>query len=239
MACQLDLRESADKVVDDNDGKEYDDDVVFIRKIMPGSADRSYGIHVGKLAGLPDDVVARAQDILSDFEDGADNGVSILNKPDQKEPESAVIPFAGKKRSPASAEAARELPLFSRPSSDHPLIEEIKEIDIHNLTPLEALNRLNQLREKARKGNGGESVRVKQEEAVGRLGVLEENQDHRVVGFYEKPPQPKTIAGAPEYVLGSMGVYVFTAGALREALQEPEDDFGIGAGDLGSPAQHL
>jgi glucose-1-phosphate adenylyltransferase len=70
------------------------------------------------------------------------------------------------------------------------------------------------------------AVRVGAEVAAGRLGVLEEDQDHRVVGFHEKPPQPETIAGAPEYVLGSMGVYVFRAGALREALQEPEDDFG-------------
>jgi len=72
------------------------------------------------------------------------------------------------------------------------------------------------------------AIRVRAEEAVGRLGVLEEDQDHRVVGFYEKPPQPETIAGAPEHVLGSMGVYVFRTGTLREALQEPEDDFGKG-----------
>jgi glucose-1-phosphate adenylyltransferase len=72
-------------------------------------------------------------------------------------------------------------------------------------------------------------VRVRVEEAAGRLGVLEEDQDHRVVEFHEKPPQSETIAGAPEYVLGSMGVYVFRVGALKEALQEPEDDFGKGA----------
>jgi glucose-1-phosphate adenylyltransferase len=73
------------------------------------------------------------------------------------------------------------------------------------------------------------AVRVRPEEAAGRLGVLDEDQDHRVVGFHEKPPQPETIAGAPEHVLGSMGVYVFSAGVLRETLQEPEDDFGRGA----------
>jgi len=73
------------------------------------------------------------------------------------------------------------------------------------------------------------AVRVRPEEAAGRLGVLEEDQDHRVVGFHEKPPQSETIAGAPEHVLGSMGVYVFRAGVLREVLQEPEDDFGRGA----------
>jgi len=72
------------------------------------------------------------------------------------------------------------------------------------------------------------AIRVRPEEAAGRLGVLEENQDHRLVGFHEKPPQSKTIAEAPEHVLGSMGVYVFRAGTLREILQEPEDDFGKG-----------
>jgi glucose-1-phosphate adenylyltransferase len=72
------------------------------------------------------------------------------------------------------------------------------------------------------------AIRVTAEGAAGRLGVLEKDQDHRVVGFHEKPPQPKTITGAPEHVLGSMGVYVFRTGTLREALQEPEDDFGKG-----------
>jgi glucose-1-phosphate adenylyltransferase len=72
------------------------------------------------------------------------------------------------------------------------------------------------------------AVRVRAEEAAGRLGVLEEDQNHKVIGFEEKPPQPKTITEDPEYVLGSMGVYVFEADALREALQEQEDDFGKG-----------
>ena len=72
------------------------------------------------------------------------------------------------------------------------------------------------------------TVRVRPEEAAGRLGVIEEDQDQRVVAFHEKPPQSETVAGIPEYVLGSMGVYVFRIGALREALQEPEDDFGKG-----------
>ena len=72
------------------------------------------------------------------------------------------------------------------------------------------------------------AVRVKAAEAAGKLGVLEEDQAHRVVGFYEKPSQPKTIAGSPEHALGSMGVYVFKTGILRKVLQEPEDDFGKG-----------
>ena len=72
------------------------------------------------------------------------------------------------------------------------------------------------------------AVRIRAEEAAGRLGVLEEDQEHRVTGFHEKPPQSKTIAGAEEHVLGSMGVYIFRTGTLKEALQEPGDDFGKG-----------
>ncbi len=72
------------------------------------------------------------------------------------------------------------------------------------------------------------AVRVTVEEATERLGVLEKDQDHRVVAFHEKPALPKTISEAPEHVLCSMGVYAFKAGALREALQEPGDDFGRG-----------
>jgi glucose-1-phosphate adenylyltransferase len=73
------------------------------------------------------------------------------------------------------------------------------------------------------------AIRVRAEEAVGRLGVLEVDEKCNVVGFDEKPRQPMTIADAPDYVFGSMGIYVFKASALREALQEPEDDFGKGA----------
>jgi glucose-1-phosphate adenylyltransferase len=72
------------------------------------------------------------------------------------------------------------------------------------------------------------AVRVRAEEAAGRLGVLEEDQAHQVIGFHEKPPQSNTIAGAQEHVLGSMGVYLFRTGTLKEALQEPGDDFGKG-----------
>jgi len=145
--------------------KEYEDDVVFIRKIAPGSADRSYGIHVGKLAGLPETVVRRAQDILNDLENGSNNGGPVL-KPrppvEEREPVAPpVIPFSGKTRGRDPAQHHRDLPLFKGMKNSHPLIDEIKEIDIHNLTPLEALNRLNQLRDKAR-ASGGEDEENRQ-----------------------------------------------------------------------------
>ena len=63
------------------------------------------------------------------------------------------------------------------------------------------------------------ATRVRREQAANKLGVLEVDQDHRMVGFEEKPAQPKTIPDAPEYAFASMGVYMFRADVLKEALQ--------------------
>lgn len=70
------------------------------------------------------------------------------------------------------------------------------------------------------------TIRVKVEQAAGTLGVLEADQDLRLVGFEEKPAQPKTIPEAPDYALASMGVYIFDVATLRQALQTTGDDFG-------------
>lgn len=70
------------------------------------------------------------------------------------------------------------------------------------------------------------AIRVTKERAAGRLGVLEIDQDHRLVGFEEKSAQPKTLADAPGHVLASMGVYIFKVDALLQALQIKGHDFG-------------
>jgi len=70
------------------------------------------------------------------------------------------------------------------------------------------------------------AIRERRERAAGTLGVLEIDQDYRLIGFEEKPVQPKTLADAPDYALASMGVYVFKVGALLEVLQGQDDDFG-------------
>jgi glucose-1-phosphate adenylyltransferase len=70
------------------------------------------------------------------------------------------------------------------------------------------------------------AVRVRKEQAAGKLGVLEADKNHRLLAFKEKPSKPKSMPGAPEYVLASMGIYVFKTAALKEALQGTEDDFG-------------
>jgi DNA mismatch repair protein MutS len=97
--------------------QERDGDVVFLRKIIPGGADRSYGIHVAKLAGLPPTVIARAQQVLAQLE----------------QPDSTI------EGTPVSLE--KETPQTSLPKP-HPIIEEMKQIDLFSMTPLDALNRL-------------------------------------------------------------------------------------------------
>jgi glucose-1-phosphate adenylyltransferase len=70
------------------------------------------------------------------------------------------------------------------------------------------------------------AVRVRKEPAAGTPGVLEIDQDHRLIGCEEKPAQPKAIPDAPDYALASMGIYIFKAGTLLQALQEEGHDFG-------------
>ena len=134
--------------------KEYQDQIVFVRKISPGGADRSYGIHVGKLAGLPQEVIDRAQKILADLENGAeDNGPAIsgINLDEYgKGEQNPVVSLTQEPNPRTGQEHVRDLPLFSQPAQEHPLLSEINEIDIQNMTPLEALNLLNELKEKAK-----------------------------------------------------------------------------------------
>ncbi len=97
--------------------QERDGDVVFLRKIVPGGADRSYGIHVAKLAGLPQVVIERAQQILAQLE----------------QPDTII--------DDRSLTSEEESPRASLPQP-HPIIEEVKQIDLFSMTPLDALNRL-------------------------------------------------------------------------------------------------
>lgn len=70
------------------------------------------------------------------------------------------------------------------------------------------------------------AVRVRKDEAAGKLGVIEIDRDYRMVGFEEKPAQPKTLPDAPDYCLASMGVYAFGVDTLMRSLEGHEDDFG-------------
>jgi len=70
------------------------------------------------------------------------------------------------------------------------------------------------------------AVRMKKQEAAGKLGVLQIDADHRLVGFEEKPAQPKGLPEDDDYCLASMGVYLFEVGTLLRTLEGTEDDFG-------------
>lgn len=89
--------------------------VIFLHRIVPGGADRSYGIHVAHLAGLPSAVIARAQAIMTQLESSGGRAVR-LNDP-----------------------APRQIALFPE---TNPLLEELKALDLNSLTPMEALSRL-------------------------------------------------------------------------------------------------
>jgi DNA mismatch repair protein MutS len=105
---------------------EQGDSVVFLHKIAPGASDRSYGVHVAQLAGLPKPVVARAQEILADLEaSGA----------------------AGPRRSVIDRPVVYQLPLFS---AEDPVIAELRALDVNSLSPLAALNKLYELQQRVR-----------------------------------------------------------------------------------------
>jgi DNA mismatch repair protein MutS len=99
--------------------REVGDEVVFLHRLEPGGADRSYGIHVGRLAGLPAPVLARASEVLGLLEAGH----HVAHQP-------APRPLD-----------AQQLALFAQPAS-HPLLAELEGLDVNAMSPLEALNRL-------------------------------------------------------------------------------------------------
>lgn len=70
------------------------------------------------------------------------------------------------------------------------------------------------------------AIRVRKEQAAGRLGVLEVDEYRRLIGFEEKPAQPRTLPDAPDYALASMGIYVFRVETLLQALKNEGMDFG-------------
>ncbi|MDY6892321.1 MAG: DNA mismatch repair protein MutS [Chloroflexota bacterium] len=110
---------------------EEDGTVVFLRKIIPGGADKSYGIHVAQLAGLPRAVVHRADEVLADLENHTESkGARSAQRPSRRE------------RSPSE-----QLPLFGEKS---PVLDALLKLDVSSMTPLEAITKLYELQQKAR-----------------------------------------------------------------------------------------
>jgi DNA mismatch repair protein MutS len=98
---------------------EVDDKVVFLHKIVPGGADRSYGIHVAQLAGLPRPIIQRASEILVELEKSSGKAVRI------------------------NPHSAQQVALFP---DTNPLLDELKDLDVNSLSPIEALNKLFELK---------------------------------------------------------------------------------------------
>ncbi|HGL8867596.1 TPA: DNA mismatch repair protein MutS, partial [Streptococcus agalactiae] len=110
---------------------ERDGEVTFLHKIESGPADKSYGIHVAKIAGLPIDLLDRATDILSQLE--ADAVQLIVSAPQE-----AVTADLNEELD--SEKQQGQLSLFEEPSNAGRVIEELEAIDIMNLTPMQAMN---------------------------------------------------------------------------------------------------
>ena len=90
-------------------------DVIFLHKIIAGGADKSYGIHVAQLAGIPSSVIQRANSLLYDLENG-----SFDQKYSEKSPQPQMELFA----------------------LHHPVVDEISALDVNAISPIEALNKL-------------------------------------------------------------------------------------------------
>lgn len=121
--------------------------VVFLRRIVPGGADRSYGIEVARLAGLPEEVIDSARRVLAELESSEETRLA-------REPLSLIpgtAPAApAKRRSSAQPPAVNQIPLFCPTPEPEPLLQDLASIDADNITPLGALNLLYELRERAK-----------------------------------------------------------------------------------------
>jgi DNA mismatch repair protein MutS len=118
--------------------REWGDSIVFLHKILEGATDKSYGIHVARLAGIPREVVDRSKVILAQLENLALN--------DEDRPKIA----ASKRRQGDLAQMSLFAPKAPPPAAD-PFRDELAKIEIDHLTPLQALARLAELKEKAKK----------------------------------------------------------------------------------------
>ncbi len=118
--------------------KEQGDNIVFLRKIVKGGADKSYGIQVAKLAGVPDSVIVRAKELVEELSDA---DIS------QKAKEIAGNSKNKKKQKPIEEIEMEQFSLFDTVKDDD-IITELKELDISNLTPIDAMNELYRLQNK-------------------------------------------------------------------------------------------
>ncbi len=112
--------------------KEWSEQIIFLRSLVPGGTNRSYGIQVARLAGIPEEVIGRARDILQRIENG-------------RAPTGSATRRVG--RDTCANAAAVQMPLFRPPLQA--LAEDLRQMDLTRMTPLEALNRLSALQDRA------------------------------------------------------------------------------------------
>src|SRR5436305_10242604 len=118
--------------------KEWEDRIVFLRRVVAGSADKSYGLHVARLAGLPDEVIERAGEVLANLES---QEYDLAGKPR----------LARGSKAPEAPGEPAQLTLFAPP--EQVVAGVLRDTDVDRLTPLAALNLLHSL--KSRLGGGG------------------------------------------------------------------------------------
>ena len=119
--------------------KENGDDIVFLRKIIKGGADKSYGIQVAKLAGVPDTVIERAKELVADLSD-ADISLKARDIAQYSKKQEKLVDSYKK----VDDLEVKQMSLFDTVNSDD-IIEDIKALDISNMTPIDALNTLYKL----------------------------------------------------------------------------------------------
>jgi DNA mismatch repair protein MutS len=121
--------------------KEDKDGIIFLRKVVPGGTNKSYGIEVAKLAGLPKEVIARANEVLTTIEE--ENIVRVNDETTGRAGETQWETLPSKKK-------LTQLVLFEPNPTPHPVIEDIRELNLDNITPLEALNKLHEMKKKVK-----------------------------------------------------------------------------------------
>ncbi|MBR6265080.1 MAG: DNA mismatch repair protein MutS, partial [Bacteroidales bacterium] len=116
--------------------REQNQKVIFLRKLVPGGSEHSFGIHVAKMAGMPKSVVKRADQILKELEGAGGNAKNLAKPVDEI----------------AQTREGYQLSIFQL---DDPVLSQIRDellgIEINNLTPIEALNKLNDIKKLLKK----------------------------------------------------------------------------------------
>ncbi len=123
--------------------KEQGEDIIFLRKIVEGGADKSYGIQVARLAGLPEDILSRAKEIVEVL---SLNDIDSHERSEMIKTGSSSVADKYKTAKPRNYLEENQLSLFAERKHDD-ILDDIRELDLMTLTPIQALNKLSELQE--------------------------------------------------------------------------------------------